>query len=234
MTTSAETQQAARILWNFHRVYDELEPADAIVGLGSYDLRVAERCADLYKAGLSLQVIFTGAWGNWTKDLFHGSEAVAFGRRAIESGVPSEAITLEERATNIGENLSFTSRLIPEAVSVILVTKPQTQLRCKATVQKQWPGVRAITTAPQTAFEDQPTGVQNERGLFCEMVGDLERMMTYPARGFQVYVDIPDRVMSAFHTLRSAGFTDHLPGARSHAASISDREPPGIRRKRQV
>jgi len=121
---------------------------------------------------------------------------------------------VEETATNIGENLASTSRLIPEAVSAILVTKPQTQLRCKATVQKQWPGVRVIMTAPQTAFEDQPTGVQDERGFFCEMVGDLERIMTYPARGFQVDVDIPDRVMSAFRTLRSAGFTDHLLGAR--------------------
>ena len=213
MTTSAETQQAARILWGFHCVYDELEPADAIVGLGSYDLRVAERCAGLYNAGLSSQVIFTGASGNWTKGLFDCSEAAAFSRRAIECGVPAEA-TLEETATNIGENLASTSSLIPEAVSVILVTKPQTQLRCKATVQKQWPGVRAITTAPQTAFEDQPAGVQDERGLFCEMVGDLERIMTYPARGFQIDVAIPDRVMSAFHTLRSAGFTDHLPGAR--------------------
>ncbi|MGI9505906.1 MAG: YdcF family protein [Geminicoccaceae bacterium] len=211
---SSETQQAARILWDFHCVYDELEPADAIVGLGSYDLRVAERCADLYKAGLSLQVIFTGASGNWTKGLFDCSEAAAFGRRAIESGVPAEAIALEETATNIGENLASTSRLIPDAVSVILVTKPQTQLRCKATAQKQWPRVRAITTAPQTALEDQPIGVQDERGLFCEMVGDLQRIMAYPARGFQVDVDVPDRVMSAFHTLRSAGFTDHLPGSQ--------------------
>ncbi|MGI9486295.1 MAG: YdcF family protein [Geminicoccaceae bacterium] len=213
MTASAEILQAARLLWDFHRVYDELEPADAIVGLGSYDLRVAERCADLYKAGLSSRVIFTGASGNWTKGLFDSSEAAAFGRHAIECGVPSEAITLEETATNIGENLASASRLIPEAKSFILVTKPQTQLRCKATAQKQWPGVRAMTTTPQTAFENQPTGTQDERGLFCEMVGDLERIMTYPARGFQVGIDVPNRVLSAFRTLRSAGFTDHLPGA---------------------
>ena len=213
MTTTAEILQAARLLWDFHCVYDELEPADAIVGLGSYDLRVAERCADLYKAGMSSRVIFTGASGNWTVGLFDRSEASAFGRHAIESGMPAEAITLEEAATNIGENLASTSRLIPTAKSVILVTKPQTQLRCKATAQKQWAGVRAMTTAPKTAFEDQPAGPQDERGLFCEMVGDLERIMTYPARGFQVDVDIPDRVLSAFQTLRAAGFTDHLPVA---------------------
>lgn len=212
MIASVEILKAAHTLWNFHHVYDELVPADAIVGLGSYDLRVAERCAGLYKAGLSSRVIFTGASGNWTKGLFDDSEAATFSRLAIKCGVSVEAITLEEAATNIGENLANVSCLVPEAESIILVTKPHTQLRCKATAQKQWPRVRAMTTAPLTTFEDQPTAAQNERGLFCEMVGDLERILTYPARGFQVCVHVPDRVLSAFHTLRAAGFTDHLPG----------------------
>src|SRR5665213_785360 len=203
--------RAARTLWDFHCVYDELKPADAIVSLGSYDLRVAERCAELYRARLSARLIFTGASGNWTSILFDASEAATFAKRAIECGVPSTAITLEEVATNIGENIAFVSRIIPDAGSIIWVTKPQTQLRCEATVAKKWPTIHSMTTAPQTSFERQPTPIHNERALFCEMVGDLERIRTYPAFGFQTKVDIPYEVMKAFETLKIAGFTDHLP-----------------------
>ncbi|HCH71013.1 MAG TPA: YdcF family protein, partial [Ochrobactrum sp.] len=38
---------AARVLWDYHCIYDPLETADVIIGLGSYDPRVAERAADL-------------------------------------------------------------------------------------------------------------------------------------------------------------------------------------------
>ncbi len=211
MTEPTEILRAAKVLWDFHCVYDKLRHADAIIGLGSYDLRVAGRCAELYQLGLSQRVIFTGATGNWTQGLFDGSEAEAFAAHAESAGVPAGAITLEKSATNIGENVAFASRLAPDARDVILVTKPQTQRRCQATVKKQWPAVLAMITAPRTTFEDQPTPDHDERALICEMVGDLERMRTYPALGFQSEVEVPDPVLAAFLELRRSGFTDHLP-----------------------
>ena len=211
ITEPAIIFRAARTLWDFHCVFDELKPADAIVGLGSYDLRVAEQCAAFYIAGLSPRLIFTGATGNWTRNLFGASEAATFAQHAIKCGVPNAEITLEEAATNIGENIELVSRLIPEARSVIWVTKPQTQMRCKATVSKKWPSASSMVTAPQTSFDSQPTPIHDERALFCEMVGDLERLRTYPALGFQTKVDIPEEVLIAFETLKSAGYADHLP-----------------------
>ncbi|MGJ8571994.1 MAG: YdcF family protein [Hoeflea sp.] len=208
----SEILPAAKALWDFHCVYDELHQADAIIGLGSYDLRVAERCAELYRAGFASRVVFTGASGNWTQGLYNVSEAAAFARHAVEHGLPSDAITLEETATNIGENIVLASAIVPDARSVIIVTKPQTQLRCRATTDKKWPEPYSMITAPLTHFEQQPTALHNERGLFCEMVGDLERLMTYPALGFQNKVDVPDAVLCAFAALKAAGFTDHLPG----------------------
>ena len=47
MPATISTSDLARALWHFHRVYAPLAPADAIVGLGSYDLRVAKHCAAL-------------------------------------------------------------------------------------------------------------------------------------------------------------------------------------------
>lgn len=45
---SEEALHFAQILWDYHHLEGPLEKSDCIVGLGSYDLRGAERCADLY------------------------------------------------------------------------------------------------------------------------------------------------------------------------------------------
>ena len=83
-----DIRDAAELLWRFHCVYDPLMPSDAIIGLCSYDLRVADRCAELFRQGYAERVVFTGASGNWTSGLYPGSEAAAFAERAMEIGVP--------------------------------------------------------------------------------------------------------------------------------------------------
>ncbi|WP_299611761.1 YdcF family protein [uncultured Tateyamaria sp.] len=205
-----DIREAARVLWYFHCVYDDLEPCEVIIGLGSYDLRVAAHCANLFHDGFADHIIFTGARGNWTRELFSASEADAFKDHAIAQGVPSDAISVETHATNIGENIRFCADMVPLAKQAIFVTKPQTQRRCQATVQKQWSNVLARVTAPNTSFEGQPLPHHDERALICEMVGDLDRMQTYATRGFQTEVKVPDAVHRAFDVLVNAGFVDHL------------------------
>lgn len=202
---------AAKTLWSFHAQGDLLLKADVIVGLGSYDLRVAERCADLYAAGMAPQILFTGASGNWTDAMFSGSEAEAFAAHAVSCGVPEGALRLEKEARNIGENMRLSAEMLPEVRCVILVTKPQTQMRCRATARKQWPEVESLVTAPNTPFEDQPVPHHGLRALICEMVGDCARIRTYPDLGFQTPVEIPPAVTAAFDQLVAAGFVDHLP-----------------------
>ena len=82
---------AARTLWSFHRVDDEPAQADIIIGLGSYDLRVAGRCADLYRTGYASRILFTGGSGNWTRDVFERPEADIFADVAVDAGVPPRA-----------------------------------------------------------------------------------------------------------------------------------------------
>jgi hypothetical protein len=205
-----EVEDAVRTLWYFHHVYDDLIVSDVIIGLGSYDIRVALHCAELFHKGLAPRIAFTGAKGNWTRNLYLPCEAEVFQICAQEAGVPQEAITLEPRATNIGENIRFSADFVPEAKQAILVTKPQTQLRCQATAQKQWLSARALVTAPATALEDQPLPHHGKRALICEMVGDTERMRSYAQLGFQKEVDVPIPVLQAFNVLVEAGFVDHL------------------------
>lgn len=203
--------QAARELWDFHLIYDELSKADLIIGLGSYDLRVADRCAELFHQALAKRILFTGKSGNWTGGLYTGTEAEAFAARAFDLGVPDDAILIEPQATNIGENIRFAKAMVGDNVRrVIIVTKPQTQRRAYATVRAQWPEIEALITAPPTRFEDQPTGAYPLGMFIHEMVGDLQRMIDYPAKGFQIAQSVPASVADAFDFLVKEGYHHHL------------------------
>ncbi len=202
---------AARTLWDYHLVYDELTESDLIIGLGSYDLRVADHCVKLLRDGLAEQILFTGRSGNWTGNLYEASEAEAFAARAMALGAPAEAILIEPDATNIGENIRFSRAMAGDATRrIIIVTKPQTQRRALATVGAQWPGAHALITAPPTHFEDQPTEAYRLENFINEMVGDVHRMMTYPAKGYQIPQLIPASVADAFALLVKAGYHHHL------------------------
>jgi uncharacterized SAM-binding protein YcdF (DUF218 family) len=208
---SPEDIAAAEVLWDYHCIYDPPRPADAIIGLGSYDLRVADWCAELFEAGFAPFVLFTGASGNWTRDLYGMSEAKAFAKRAEEKGVPRSAIMREERATNIGENIRFSAAICRSLQTVILATKPQTQRRVRATAQRQWIGIDAIVTAPLHPFEEQPSDHHGMAELICEMVGDVWRMKSYPAKGFQSEQAVPEAVEAAYRHLVAQGYSAHLP-----------------------
>jgi hypothetical protein len=42
------------------------------------------------------------------------------------------------------------------------------------------------------------------------MVGDLQRIRCYPAKGFQIHQDIPDDVWRAYEELVKAGYDKYL------------------------
>ncbi len=203
--------QAARTLWDFHLVHDDLSEADLIIGLGSYDLRVADHCAELFHQGLAMRILFTGKSGNWTGALYKGTEADAFAARAKELSVPEASIMIEPAATNIGENIRFSRAMAGSDVRrIIIVTKPQTQRRAYATARAQWPEVKALVTAPPTRFEDQPTEAYPLEMFIHEMVGDVQRIRDYPAKGFQIAQSIPASVADAFDLLVKEGYHHHL------------------------
>lgn len=208
--------QKARILWDYHDTGTPLAAADAIIGLGSYDLRVADRCAELFLSGLAPRVVFAGAMGNWTRGMFASSEAHAFADRAIALGVPAGVISLEPKSTNIAENISFVRALLPDAQQVIWVTKPQTRRRVSATLLVNWPEVTSMIAAPAHDLAAQPSAHHPLEALISEMVGDVWRMAAYAKKGFQASQPLPPAVRIAFDTLVTAGFTHHLPpGVRS-------------------
>lgn len=188
--------------------------SDCILALGSHDLRVADRAAELYLEGWAPILILSGGLGNVTRGIWKDPEADRFARIALDKGVPAEAIFIENKSTNTGENIQFTRQLLDEKGlhprHFLLVQKPYMERRSYATFKKQWPDKDLLVTSPQIAFEDYPNEEIPMERVIQIMVGDLQRIRIYPEKGFQIPQEIPDEVWAAYEKLVGWGFTQHL------------------------
>lgn len=205
-----EIPAAAEILWTYHCDVPDAGAFDAIVCLGSYDESVARHAADLFLAQPSRAIVFTGYQGNWTGGLYAASEAEHFAGIAMSMGVSEHRILIEPTATNIGENIIRSEAMLPDgAQAVHYLTKPQTQRRL------------LLTLAHLSRMKDRSVGAPSRNlkeavALFgldqivAEMVGDLDRILKYPALGFMAPEAVPGDVLAAFEDLKRLGYTGHL------------------------
>ena len=204
----------AQILWDYHHMNHTPAKSNCILALGSHDLRVAERAAELYLQGLAPLVIMSGGLGNFTKEMWSEKEADRFARIAIEIGVPEKDILVENQSTNTGENILFTQNLFKEKqldpTSFIVVQKPYMERRSYATFKKHWPDKNILVTSPQISLNDYPTHEIPMEKVINILVGDLQRIKIYPEKGFQIYQEIPDEVWEAYEKLVGLGFDKHL------------------------
>lgn len=209
-----ETISLAKVLWDYHHMHHKPEKTDCILALGSHDLRVAERAAELYLEGWAPTIIFSGGLGNFTLNMWKEPEADQFARIALKKGVPAEAIYIENKSSNTGENILFTQQLLAEKgldpKSFIVVQKPYMERRSYATFKKHWPDKNLIVTSPQITFDEYPNNEIPTERVINIMVGDLQRIKMYPEKGFQIYQEIPDDVWHAFEKLVEAGYDKHL------------------------
>lgn len=210
----SEILSLAQQLWDYHHVHHVVVKSDCILALGSHDLRVADRAAELYLQGFAPLVIMSGGLGNFTKDMWSEKEADKFAKIAIEKGVPEDAVLIENRSTNTGENILFTQKLLEEKSldpqSFIVVQKPYMERRSYATFKKHWPGKKLIVTSPQISLKEYPTREIPMEKVINIMVGDLQRIKLYPEKGFQIYQEIPAGIWSAYERLIALGFDKHL------------------------
>ena len=208
----------AETIWHYHQMGHRLEHTDAILVLCSHDTAVAERGAQLFLDGWAPLLIFSGGLGTITRRLWSEPEADQFARIAMGMGVPAGDILIENRSTNTGENVDFTRQLLAERgldpASFLLVQKPYMERRSYATFMKRWPEKRAIVTSPQVSFDEYLARYSNDAlphdDVIAIMVGDLQRIRDYPARGFQIAQEIPAERVEAFETLVGLGYDTHL------------------------
>jgi len=211
-------RELAEKLWDYHQLHHELSHADVIMVLCSYDLTVAERGAQLFLEGWAPLLIFSGGLGAITKHLWTVPEADQFAAIAVEKGVPRENILIENRSTNTGENVAFTRQLLAERGldprKFILVQKPYMERRAYATFMKVWPGKELVVTSAKVTFDEYLARYSSDAlsvdDVIAIMVGDLQRIRLYPAKGFQIAQDIPADVWNAYEELVALGYDGHL------------------------
>lgn len=211
-----EVDTYAQKIWDYMHMHHEMKPTDAIIVLGSNDLRVATRAVELYKAGLAPIMIFCG--GNGKISNLKRTEAETFADIASEHGVPRDVMYLDTESTNTGANLqnahAISDREGLDIQSAILVSKPYMERRAYATARKQWPELDVIVTSQDIEFQEYAKELNSPAkdphfGFIRTMVGDMERIREYPKIGYQVEQDIPDEVWEAWEKLNAMGFDLH-------------------------
>lgn len=214
MILSPEIKAWAKKLWDYHHMKHTLQKSDCILALGSHDLRVADRAAELYLEGWAPLLVFSGGLGNLTSDIWTVPEADQFAAIAMQKGVPQSAILIENKSTNTGENITFTQKLLSakglNPNQFIVVQKPYMERRSYATFKKHWPEKELLVTSPQLSFEEYPTEDITMEKVINIMVGDLQRIKYYPAKGFQITQEIPDDIWQLYEKLIAKGFDKHL------------------------
>jgi uncharacterized SAM-binding protein YcdF (DUF218 family) len=215
---NARVRALVEIIWDYHQLKHELSKGDAILVLCSHDRRVAERGAQLWLEGWAPLLIFSGGLGSITSRLWSEPEADQFAAVARAMGVPAESILIENASTNTGENVLFTRKLLAARNIVprkfILVQKPYMERRSFATFRKLWPDPELIVTSPRVTLDEYLAGYSHnalsEDEVISIMVGDLQRIRVYPARGFQIPQEMPDAVWEAGQELIRAGYDSRL------------------------
>lgn len=208
----------AKVLWDYHHLNHIIRKSDIIVGFGSHDLHVAQRCAQLFLDGYANMIIFTGGFGRITKNIWNMAEADKFAEIAVSMGVPRDRILIENNSTNTGENIKNTKNLINNLNlsinSYIIVDKPYRERRTFATLKKQWSEINFTITSPQYSYEDYcefySSSSISKHKFISIMVGDLQRVDLYSENGFQIKQNIPSTVWSSYDKLVSMGFNSHL------------------------
>jgi len=209
-----EVLRLAETLWDYHHMRHSLRKCDCVFALGSHDLRVAEHAARLILDGWAPLLVLSGGYGKLTRHLWSEPEARMFARVAIDMGIPEEWIIVEDRSTNTGENVIFTRRTLDERGSAprsfILVQKPYMERRAYATFRRFWPEKEAIVASPPIPFRAYPTdGISMDQVIHL-LVGDFQRILIYPALGFQIEQPVPPEALAAYEALVARGYTRHL------------------------
>lgn len=207
-----------QVIWDYMHLNMEPGPANCIVGFGNYNVNIALRAAELYRAGYAPRILFTGGLGRNTAGMWTGSEAERFAAAAMAAGVPEQDVIVEDRSTNTAENITFTrdklAALGLSAKRLLGVHQPFMERRIWAAMRVYWPEAEFTVTSPQVDIRqylrDAVAQGLEEKAAVDVIVGDFQRMELYAKKGWQVPQDIPETAWAAFRELVALGYDGQL------------------------
>jgi uncharacterized SAM-binding protein YcdF (DUF218 family) len=212
--TPDDLWSAVETLWRYHDLRHAPRRCDVGIGLGSFDHGVAVWATELFHRQMFDWLVFTGATAPASARRFPRGEAVHYREYAVAHGVPADRVLVETRATNTQENLTFTRDLLAAngitVSSVLLISQPSQQRRAYATCRKAWPEVNVVCTSRPLSLADYITEIGDAGLVIDQLVGDTQRIIEYPKRGFAIPQAVPAEVRQAYERLVAAGYTGRL------------------------
>lgn len=170
------------------------------------------KCAELFKCGYGKRILFAGGPGKITSSKFKKSDAEVYRDIAVQCGVPDEAILLETKSTNTGDNFRFSKRLLyqNQVKKILLVHYATSERRTLSVAKAILPEFDFIITLPELTFSSFLEQLRHSSEYFYSevslLVGDIQRMIIYPQLGWQEEVEIPASIIHAYFFLNNKGF----------------------------
>lgn len=188
--------------------------ADLIIGFGHFDLKIPRQCAYLYQQGYGPIILFTGGRGSGSADLAD-SEAKVFSDvlQSEFQKIPCGDVILESGSTNTGDNITMSAKILRESdsgrnfangiESIIAVASAYRQRRVWRTLQKHLPRIKVYNMPPKTSFEEELLLFREKREDYIQlMLGEIERIISYPEKGFMEREYVPEQIMSSYSRLK--------------------------------
>jgi hypothetical protein len=72
--------------------------------------------------------------------------------------------------------------------------------------------VKVTCISPDRTYDDYLASAIEGRLLLDDLVGNLQRVLVYPDRGYQIAQEVPEPVLAAYRFLLSRGFDRRLLG----------------------
>jgi uncharacterized SAM-binding protein YcdF (DUF218 family) len=211
--TDKEIDNLARKLYNYGTLHQPLGGVDAIIALGNMDIRIAQKAAGLWHEGLAPVIVTSGGTGRLTPKEWDKPEAVMFADEIRRQGVPDNKVLVEPNSTNLPENVRFSLDVLRsigvQPRSVILVALPFAERRILALCKKQFPEIRVLMSSSDVSYEEFPAQLIDRQEALNLIVGEIDRLDTFPSKGFSVPGMVPRDILDARTTLIEAGFNKY-------------------------
>jgi hypothetical protein len=217
----ASITQARNILWDYLQLHTEFpDEVDVVIVIGSRDDRVAQYAADMSHHAASKYIVVTGGpihhrdWlsaPKWKED----TEAEHF-EAVMKAARCSGTMLIEPKAANIGEKITFPEKLLRdkgiEPKSVLIISALYMERRVLKTFNKYWKlgNPKVYISSTRETFAEYINDVQSADIVSHVMVGEMDRILKYPKRGYMEESSVPEFVMDAYELLKDAGYTKLL------------------------
>jgi uncharacterized SAM-binding protein YcdF (DUF218 family) len=145
-------------------------------------LKFAEEILSLYRQGYFTNVIISGGVTSQS----HHSEVSILSQALLCHGIPEHRMLIEDKATNTGQNVTFTREKVKDlgVEDLLLIGKISSKRRYIMTVRKQWPEIGRICCHGVNYFSCPVDQWWKDREFRTRVMSECRKIPSYVEKGF--------------------------------------------------